>query len=87
MSYVTKVHFDHGGERLTVESGGSINIQTGGQLLNNGVAAALVTAQAAIADLDQNISGTYVEAEVQAISDKVDAILAALRAAGIIAAS
>ena len=36
---------------------------------------------AAVADLDQNISVGYVESEVQAISDKVDAILAALRTA------
>lgn len=32
-----------------------------------------------IAALNQDISATYVEAEVQAISDKVDAILAALQ--------
>ena len=38
----------------------------------------------AIADLDQNISAGYVEAEVQAISDKVDAVLAMLRTAKII---
>jgi acetolactate synthase small subunit len=37
----------------------------------------------AVADLNQDISASYVEAEVQAISDKVDAILAALRAAGL----
>lgn len=41
---------------------------------------------AAVADLDQDISVGYVEAEVQAISDKVDALLAALRTAGILAA-
>ena len=41
---------------------------------------------AAVADLDQDISAGYVEAEVQAISDKVDALLAALRTAGILAA-
>lgn len=40
---------------------------------------------AAIADLDQDISATYVEAEVQALSDKVDALLAALRTAGLLA--
>ena len=40
----------------------------------------------AIADLGQDISATYVEAEIQAISDKVDVILAALRTAKIIAA-
>lgn len=44
-----------------------------------------IAQQAAIADLAQDISATYVEAEVQAISDKVDAILAALRNAGMIA--
>lgn len=41
--------------------------------------------QDAIANLGQDISATYVEAEVQAISTKVDAILDALRKAGIIA--
>lgn len=41
--------------------------------------------QAAIADLNQTISGTYSQSEVQAISDKVDAILAALRTIGLIA--
>ena len=39
---------------------------------------------AAITDLNQTISGTYVQAEVQAISDKVDVILAALRTTGLI---
>ena len=37
-----------------------------------------------VADLDQDISATYVEAEVQAISDKVDELQAALREAGVI---
>lgn len=43
------------------------------------------TQGAAVADLNQDVSAAYVEAEVQAISDKVDALLAALRAANIIA--
>lgn len=41
--------------------------------------------QTAIASLSQTISATYVQAEVQAISSKVDAILSALRSANIIA--
>ena len=41
--------------------------------------------QAAIADLDQDISASPTEAEVQAISDKVDALLSALRSAGVLA--
>lgn len=36
----------------------------------------------AIADLNQTISNPPTQAEVQAISDKVDAILAALRTVG-----
>ena len=40
---------------------------------------------AAIADLNQTISESYVGEEVQAISDKVDVILAALRSIGLIA--
>lgn len=44
---------------------------------------ALIT-QPNIAELDQTISGSYDQAEVQAISDKVDAILAALVLAGVI---
>lgn len=43
------------------------------------------TPGAAVADLNQDVSAAYVEAEVQAISDKVDELLASLRAAGIIA--
>ena len=39
---------------------------------------------AAEADLDQDISAGYAEAEVQAISDKVDALLVKLRAAGLL---
>lgn len=44
----------------------------------------LTSQQTAIADLNQTISGPTA-AEVQAISDKVDAILAMLRTHGIIA--
>ena len=43
------------------------------------------TQGAAVADLNQDISAAYVEAEVQAISDKVDTLLASLRAGGFIA--
>lgn len=40
------------------------------------------TTAAAVADLNQTISATPTQAEVQAISDKIDALLASLRAAG-----
>ena len=48
------------------------------------IATQVVGDQPAIADLNQDISAAYVEAEVQAISDKVDEILAALRASGLV---
>lgn len=54
--------------------------KTGGTLTANPI-------QAAIADLDQTISATPTQAEIQAISDKVDSILAALRSAKIISSS
>lgn len=38
----------------------------------------------AVDDLGQDISATYVEAEVQAISTKVDELLGALRDAGLL---
>lgn len=41
----------------------------------------------AIADLNQTITDPPTQAEVQAISDKVDEILAALRASGKVASS
>lgn len=40
---------------------------------------------ATVANLGQTISGTYTQSEVQAISTKVDALLAALRTAGVVA--
>lgn len=47
-------------------------------------ATAVVGDQAAIADLNQDISDPPTEAEVQAISDKVDEILAMLRTSGVL---
>lgn len=56
------------------------------QALATTAAAGLVKAATALADLNQTISGTYSQSEVQAISDKVDALLAALRTAGVLSA-
>lgn len=43
-----------------------------------------VLANGTLASLAQTISGTYTQAEVQAISAKVDAIIVMLRKSGII---
>lgn len=48
---------------------------------------AAIVVQDAIASLDQTVTDPPTQAEVQAISDKVDEILVALRAAGVIAES
>jgi len=51
-------------------------------------AAAIAAHKAAhVASLGQDISATYVEAEVQAISTKVDALIVALETAGLMATS
>ena len=55
--------------------------------MDRGSASAATTVvgdQPAVADLNQDISAAYVEAEVQAISDKVDEILATLRTSGLV---
>lgn len=54
-----------------------------GEELAAAVEAGANKAAAAVADLGQTISDPPTQAEVQAISDKVDEILAALRAAGL----
>lgn len=79
--YQAQNYFKQGDQELVI--GGKFTVLAGATF--EGIAK--VEAQDAIADLDQTIGGTYGQAEVQAISDKVDAILAALRAANILAAS
>jgi hypothetical protein len=79
--YQAQNYFKQGDQELVI--GGKLTVEAGATF--DGIAK--VETQAAIADLDQTIGGSYVQAEVQAISDKMDALLAALRSAEIIAAS
>jgi pyruvoyl-dependent arginine decarboxylase (PvlArgDC) len=51
------------------------------------VATTLAHRAAVVAALAQDISTTYVEAEVQAISTKLDAVIAALKTAGLMASA
>lgn len=76
MTFNTKVHIEQGGDTLTVEAGGAINFQSGAKLLAGGAQAV------AIADVETGGSAT---AAANAVA--INAILAALRGAGIIAAS
>jgi len=83
MSYQTKVYHAQGGDEVVVADGGTITVQSGGAVVVESGGA--LGQQDAEADLDQTISGSPTQAEVQAISDKVDALLAKLRLAGILA--
>lgn len=69
----TKVYKELGGDSLVVESGGSIQVKTGGKVLNNAG-----TQAAAIANITPATDGT-------AAGTALNLVLAALRGAGIIA--
>lgn len=77
--YNAKVYRPQGGDKLVVDGGGQIEIKEGGKITAAG------TQAEAIADLELTASETYDAEELEAVAGKVDAILAALRAIGIIA--
>lgn len=81
---------DNNGTALTLDSsqnatfGGYVDVPSAdGYRVNN--VQVVGSQQSAIADLNQTISDPPTQAEVQAISDKVDAVLAMLRTHGLIA--
>lgn len=74
MGYITKVYTEQGGEQLVVD-GGKIKIENDGKIGPETIPT--------LDKLDQTISDPPTQAEVQEISDKVDAILDALHNAGI----
>jgi hypothetical protein len=81
MSYTAKVH-KSGPDTLTVESGGKIDIVSGGQITDDG------TQASAIADATAISGGeSPTEAEHTTVITKLNSVLAALRGVGIIAAS
>ena len=51
--YQPKVYKENGGDRLTVESGGEVNMIAGGKVLDDGVQASAITDETGTAD------GTY----------------------------
>lgn len=83
--YNTKVHMVLGGDTLVVESGGSIQIKTGGKLVNDGgTQAAALTPPVATASTSTTPFG-YTQAQADAIVTWIRAADAALKAAGITA--
>jgi hypothetical protein len=71
-TFNTNVHFEEGGNTLTVASGGNINIKTGGQITVNGL-------QAALGALIPT-GGTTVDTQARAAIDAIITLLQALGA-------
>ena len=80
MSYNTEIYRQQGGTTLVVDDGGSIRVNAGGTITDDGVQAA------AIADATAITGGeSPTEAEHNTLLAKLNLILAALRGVGIIA--
>ena len=83
MSSTAKVHKEPGGDRLSIESGGSILVKTGGKLLPNSG-----TQPTHIADLPAISGGEApTEAEHNAHRAALNGVLAILRGLGAVASS
>lgn len=88
-SYNAKVIQEQGGDRLIVKSGGEIKVLTGGKIVPNSG-----TQAAAIVSLTDSTGGTAgntvddttasVKDDIASLAAKINAILAAIRGAGII---
>jgi len=91
-TYSPKVYRKQGGDELVVASGGKITVETGGILAANGG-----TQATAIASLTDSTTGTATDTlddttagqkdDIASLAAKINAILVALRGAGIIAAA
>lgn len=95
-TYQPKVYKKQGGNELVVASGGKIVIETGGQLVpNSGTQASTIADLSITTDLTGVDTGTdmtaaqaaQIEADLAAIATKLNAVLAALEGAGILASS
>lgn len=82
-----KVHKESGGNELHIESGGILDIKTGGIIKANGTQAATITDASVAHALNSTFSDTEAETALNALGTKINSILAALKGAGIIALS
>lgn len=90
----TKVVREQGGNTLRIDSGGELDMRTGSKILANGTQAAAVTALTdsstgaagnTIANVGTEFSQATLNNNFASLSAKVNAALAALKGAGIIA--
>lgn len=77
-TYDPKVYRKQGGEEIVIASGGAINVETGGEIQANGTQASTIA--------DVSVTGTYATDDTP-IETAINAIIAALKGAGIIASS
>lgn len=71
------------GGKVGVESGGEVDIKTGGKILANGTQANHIADASTAHDLNATFSDTEVEAALNALGTKINAILVAIEGAGI----
>lgn len=92
-TYGPKVYKDSNGDRQVVASGGEISVETGGKITANGTQASAIanltdSSGGTANDTVQAVGGSYSQAEVANnfadLSAKINAILNAIRGAGII---
>ena len=86
-SYQPKVYRKQGGDELVVANGGVVNVETGGVVKANGTQASHIADASVAHDLNATFSDTEVEAALNALGTKINAILAAIEGAGITATS
>jgi hypothetical protein len=92
-SYGPKTYNKQGGDEIVIASGGALNVETGGVIKANGTQASAIvnltdSSGGTANDTIQAVGGTYTQAEVANnfadLAAKVNAILNAIRGAGII---
>lgn len=83
-SYQPKVYRKPGGDTQVIASGGAIDVESGGKILDDGVQAGAITNASVAHALNATFSDTEVEAALDALGGKINSILAAIRGAGII---
>ena len=85
MSYQPKIYREQGATRLVVESGGEIQVKTGGKLVPNSGTQAAAIANAPAGGTGAAAGAYDTAANRDAMIASLNSILTALRGAGIIA--
>jgi hypothetical protein len=81
-TYIAKVYKKQGGDELVVASGGAIKVETGGKVTANGTQASHIADASVAHALNATFSDTEVEAALNALGGKVNAIIAVLEGIG-----